>query len=120
MMRARLLDGLMNEAAVIAARHRDAFPQADIGIEVFNEYPGLATPADAEVVRFVGGLVMSQHLSKVDFGTEGGLFRKRLGVPVVVCGPGSMEQGHKPDEFIAVGQLEACDRMMERLLERCL
>ena len=115
-----LLDGLMNEAAVIAGRHRDAFPQADIGIDVFNEYPGLATPADAEVVRFVGGLVMSQHLSKVDFGTEGGLFRKRLGVPVVVCGPGSMEQGHKPDEFIAVGQLEACDRMMERLLERCL
>ena len=115
-----LLDGLMNEAAVIAGRHRDAFPQADIGIDVFNEYPGLATPADAEVVRFVGSLVMSQHLSKVDFGTEGGLFRKRLGVPVVVCGPGSMEQGHKPDEFIAVDQLEACDRMMERLLERCL
>jgi acetylornithine deacetylase len=31
-----------------------------------------------------------------------------------------MDQGHKPDEFIALGQLEACDRMMERLLERCL
>jgi acetylornithine deacetylase len=56
---------------------------------------------------------------KVDFGTEGGLFSKRLGVPVVVCGPGSMNQGHKPDEFIALDQLEACDCMMERLLERC-
>ena len=81
---------------------------------------GLATPADAEVVRFVGGLVTSQDLSKVDFGTEGGLFWKRLGVPVVVCGPGSMDQGHKPDEFIALDQLEACDRMMEQLLQRCL
>ena len=110
----------MNEAAAIAARRRDAFPQAHIGIEVFNDYPGLATPTDAEVVRFVGGLVTSQDLSKVDFGTEGGLFWKRLGVPVVVCGPGSMDQGHKPDEFIALDQLEACDRMMERLLERCL
>ena len=115
-----LLDGLMNEAAAIAGRHRDAFPQAYIGIDVFTDYPGLATPADAEVVRFVGGLVTSQDLSKVDFGTEGGLFWKRLGVPVVVCGPGSMNQGHKPDEFIALDQLEACDRMMEGLLQRCL
>ena len=115
-----LLDDLMNDAAAIAGRHRDAFPEADIGIDVFNDYPGLATPADAEVVRFVGSLVVSQRLSKVDFGTEGGLFWQRLGVPVVVCGPGSMEQGHKPNEFIAVDQLEACDRMMERLLQRCL
>jgi acetylornithine deacetylase len=115
-----LLDRLMNEAAAIAGRHRDAFPQARIGIDVFNDYPGLATPADAEVVRFVGSLAISQDRSKVDFGTEGGLFWKRLGVPVVVCGPGSMDQGHKPDEFIALDQLEACDRMMERLLQRCL
>jgi acetylornithine deacetylase len=115
-----VLDRLMNEAVAIAARHRDAFPQVDIGIDVFNDYPGLATPTDAEVVRFVSSLVPSQDLMKVDFGTEGGLFSKRLGVPVVVCGPGSMNQGHKPDEFIALDQLEACDRMMERLLERCL
>jgi acetylornithine deacetylase len=113
------LDRLMNEAAVIATRRRDVFPQAHIGIDIFNDYPGLATPAYADVVRFVGGLVTSPHLSKVDFGTEGGLFSKRLAVPVVVCGPGSMDQGHKPDEFIALDQLEACDRMMERLLERC-
>jgi acetylornithine deacetylase len=115
-----LLDRLMDEAAAIAARHRGAFRQADIGIDVFNDYPGLATPADAEVVRFVGSLIPSQDLAKVDFGTEGGLFSKRLGVPVVVCGPGSMNEGHKPDEFIALDQLEACDRMMERLLQRCL
>lgn len=115
-----VLDRLMNEAVAIAARHRDAFPQVDIGIDVFNDYPGLATPTDAEVVRFVSSLVPSQDLMKVDFGTEGGLFSKRLGVPVVVCGPGSMNQGHKPDEFIALDQLEACDGMMERLLERCL
>lgn len=115
-----LLHRLMDEAAAIVGRQRDAFPQADIGIEMFNDYPRLATPADAEVVRFVGGLVPSQDLMKVDFGTEGGLFSKRLDVPVVVCGPGSMDQGHKPDEFIALDQLESCDHMMERLLQRCL
>jgi acetylornithine deacetylase len=114
------LDRLMNEAAAIGARHHDAFPQAHIGIDVLNDYPGLATPADAEVVRFVGSLLASQDLSKVDFGTEAGLFWERLGVPVVVCGPGSMNQGHTPDEFIALDQLETCGRMMEQLLERCL
>ncbi|MCW6508411.1 acetylornithine deacetylase [Lichenifustis flavocetrariae] len=115
-----ILGGLMDAAAAISDRNRRAFPQADIRIEVFNRYPGLATPPDAEVVRFVEGLVDEPETSKVAFGTEGGLFTEQLGVPVVVCGPGSMDQGHKADEFIALDQLEACDRMMERLLKRCL
>ena len=55
---------------------------------------------------------------KVAFGTEGGLFSERLGLPTVVCGPGSMDQGHKPDEFIAASQLAACDGFLSGLLER--
>ena len=39
------------------------------------------------------------------------------GIPTVVCGPGSMEQGHKADEFISLQQLDACDRMLERVVE---
>jgi acetylornithine deacetylase len=54
----------------------------------------------------------------VAFGTEGGLFSDRLGVPTVVCGPGSMDQGHKPDEYVSLAQLDACDRMMDRLFAR--
>ena len=115
-----ILNGLVDAAAAITNRSRQAFPEADIGIEVFNRYPGLATLPDAEVVRFVGDLIDASGTAKVAFGTEGGLFSKQLGVPVVVCGPGSMEQGHKPDEFIALDQLDACDRMMDRLLQRCL
>ena len=49
------------------------------------------------------------------FGTEGGLF-DQAGIPTVVCGPGSMEQEHKPDEFISVAQLQACDRMLALVL----
>ena len=41
-----------------------------------------------------------------------------LGTPAVVCGPGSMAQGHKPDEFVSVEQLRRCDEMLERLLSR--
>lgn len=48
------------------------------------------------------------------FGTEGGLF-DAVGIPTVICGPGSMDQGHKPDEFVSLAQLAGCDAMLERL-----
>jgi acetylornithine deacetylase len=44
------------------------------------------------------------------------LFSETLGLPTVVCGPGSMDQGHKPDEFLSVDQLQRCDAMLDRLL----
>jgi acetylornithine deacetylase len=48
---------------------------------------------------------------------RGGLFSQRLGIPTVVCGPGSIEQAHKPDEVIARDQLQRCDAMMDALLD---
>jgi len=51
----------------------------------------------------------------VAFGTEGGLFSSRLDTPVVVCGPGSIEQAHKPDEYVELSQLAACDALLGRL-----
>jgi acetylornithine deacetylase len=63
------------------------------------------------------GLLDSPPRTKLAFGTEGGLFSETLGVPVVICGPGSMAQGHIADEFITRDQIAACDRMMERLVK---
>jgi acetylornithine deacetylase len=93
-------------------------PEAAIAIETLWGYPGLGTPPDAEVVRFFKGLTGANGTIKVAYGTEGGLFASRLGVPTVVCGPGSMSQGHKPDEFVTADQLAACERMLERLVDR--
>lgn len=89
-----------------------------VAIEVVNRYPGLATPAGSEAVAFVKSLTGANATHKVAFGTEGGLIDARLGVPTVICGPGSMAQGHKPDEFLARAQLEACDQMLTALVER--
>ena len=97
---------------------RTRFPEADVTIEVFNTYPGLDTPGAAEVTRFVKSLTGANGTIKVAFGTEGGLFTEELGVPTVVCGPGSMAQGHKADEYIELDQLARCDAMMDSLLER--
>ncbi|WP_019528017.1 acetylornithine deacetylase [Dasania marina] len=90
----------------------------DSGFE-FNQlsgYPGMFTPADEEVVNFVKGLTDVQGLKKITFGTEGGLFTERLGIPTVVCGPGNIEQAHKPNEFIALEQVAAMNSFIRRLI----
>ena len=113
-----IFDRLRDDATVLAALERQRFPEAAITIDVINDYPGLATAPDAEVVAFVQGLVHDRSTFKVAFGTEGGLFASRLDVPTVVCGPGSMDQGHKADEYVSLASLDACDRMFGRLLDR--
>ncbi len=79
-------------------------------------YPGLYTDAESPAARLIAHLTGSDSFSTVAFGTEGGLFHQ-AGIPSVICGPGSMAQGHKPDEFISLEQLTACDAMLRRLAE---
>lgn len=112
---ADLLSRIEAAAATITRHHEEG---CGISVEIVNQYPGLDTPSDAEVVSFVKSLTGANATTKVAFGTEGGLFDARLGIPTVVCGPGSMAQGHKPDEFIEASQIAACDRFLETLLNR--
>jgi acetylornithine deacetylase len=113
---AELLNRLNNAAVEIAATYQSKFPQANIEIVVFNQYPALNTKVEEDIISYVQKLVSRDNTIKLDFGTEGGLFQNRLGIATVVCGPGSMEQGHKPDEFIEQSQLAECDRMLDNLL----
>jgi acetylornithine deacetylase len=113
-----LIDRLRVEADRITAPLKAAFPEAAITIDRLWDYPGLGTPTSAPVVRFVKSLTGANGTMKVAFGTEGGLFSTRLGIPTVICGPGSMAQGHKPDEWVSVEQLARCDAMLAALLDR--
>ena len=112
-----VVSALQQDAAQIAAASRRPGALSDIRLEVINEYPGLETPADSEVVRLVAALTGSQERVKVAFGTEAGLFSGRLGIPSVVCGPGCIDQAHKADEFVSLDQLARCDAMMDALIE---
>ena len=80
-----------------------------------SAYPGLATDAQSQAASLIAQLCGSSDFTTVAFGTEGGLF-DAIGIPTVVCGPGSIEQGHKPDEFVSVEQLAGCDAMLQRLV----
>jgi acetylornithine deacetylase len=116
----KLMAEIGDAAEKIGARYRDKAPEAGIAIDVVNDYPGLDTVADAEVVAFLKSLTGENDTIKVAFGTEGGLFRERAHVPTVICGPGSMEQGHKADEFVTRDQVRRCDAMMEKLIQRLM
>ncbi|WP_103259039.1 acetylornithine deacetylase [Tabrizicola aquatica] len=115
---AGLITRLEAEAEAIVAPVRAEFPEAAIRVERQWDYPGLGTPSDAAVVNFVKGLTGANGTIKVAYGTEGGLFDQRLGIPTVICGPGSMAQGHKPDEYVSVEQLGLCQAMLSRLIDR--
>ncbi len=110
------MDRIHAAATEIAGRHKNRFPEA--GIEIFNAYPALDTSPEDEIAAFVKSLIGANGHTKVAFGTEGGLFQEKLGLPTVVCGPGSMDQGHKPDEFVALSEMEKCDRFLAALLDR--
>lgn len=114
---AEIVQRLHADATSIAAAHRGRFPEAAIELEIVNDYPGLDTGADAEAVGFMRSLAGGSDLVKLAFGSEGGLFHDRLGISAIVCGPGSIEQGHKPDEYVTRDQLARCDAMMDRLVD---
>jgi acetylornithine deacetylase len=104
-------------AAAITAEARKIHHGAGINIADTNEYPALDTKPDSEVVTFVRSLTGGNSLGKISFGTEAGLFTRDLGVPSVVCGPGSIAVAHKPDEYVSEGQLAQCEAMLARLLD---
>jgi len=85
--------------------------------EPISEFPGMNTPIDSEIVEFVKSLTGSNAVGKVAFGTEGGLYQQ-AGIPTVICGPGSIAQAHKPDEFIETDQIALCEAFMVRLVDR--
>ena len=89
-------------------------PETSITFEEYSSFPPLDTPIDHEVVALAKALSGANATSKVAFGTEAGLF-SHAGIPAVICGPGSIEQAHKPDEYITLEQVALCEAFMERL-----
>jgi len=99
----------------VLPRMRAVSRQSDIRFSELSAYPGLATDAHSEAAELIAAFSGSREFGTVAFGTEGGLF-DAAGIPTVVCGPGSMDQGHKPDEFVSLEQLNGCDAMLQRML----
>jgi acetylornithine deacetylase len=91
--------------------------EAAIEFAELSAFPALDTAEDAEITQLALALTGANGTGKVSFGTEGGLFQ-RAGIPTIVCGPGSIEQAHKPDEFVDLEQIVQCETFLRRLFDR--
>jgi acetylornithine deacetylase len=115
-----LVEGIVRYARErLEPRMKAINPAVGFDIDVFAGFPGLDTAPDAEVVTLAKSLAGSNRHAKVAFGTEAGLFQYVAGVPSVVVGPGSIDQAHKADEWIALTELEKCATFIKQLVERC-
>jgi acetylornithine deacetylase len=90
-------------------------PDARITFERIFEYPAHAIAANDPFVSDVKSLLECSSHRKVAFGAEAGLFLRDLGVSTVICGPGTIDVAHKPDEYITRKDLDACDAFLKKL-----
>ena len=88
-----------------------------IETHTIGEVEGLHPVSENDARSIVAELTGANAFDLVSFGTEAGLFQG-LGMSVVVCGPGSIEQAHKPDEFVSIPQLQSCLEMLTGLQAR--
>ena len=94
-------------------------PAAQIALQPLASYPGLSVDGSEKAVKMLQSLC-GEGTTHVAFGTEAGVLTQ-LGITTLVCGPGSMAgQGHKPDEFISVQQMNACSAMLQAGAEQML
>jgi acetylornithine deacetylase len=92
---------------------------ADTGFTIvpLSALPALDNGPEVEVVGLAQELSGNNDIGKVSFGTEGSQFQ-RAGIPTVVCGPGSIEQAHKPNEYVAIEQVAKCEQFIRKLMDR--
>ncbi|MFM8748278.1 MAG: acetylornithine deacetylase [Aestuariivirga sp.] len=92
-------------------------PETGIATEAVNLVPGLAPEKDSPAELLALRLANANATHAVSYCTEAGLFQQ-IGIPAVICGPGSIEQAHKPDEFIETSELRKCEAFMARLVQQ--
>lgn len=94
---------------------------ADTGIELqhLESVPAMTDNTNDELQKLIAALVDDDKRHKVAYATEGGQFTG-AGIPTIICGPGSIEQAHKADEYVELSELERCDVFLQRLLESCI
>ena len=96
---------------------RNIYPASHIKFDELSAIEGLDIDPGEEVVTLAKTLAGRNDHAKVAFGTEAGLFQNDAGIPTVICGPGGIEQAHKPNEFVELEQIKKCHNFFDKLLE---
>jgi acetylornithine deacetylase len=106
-------------ARTLEPQMREVSAETGILTERTNAVPGLKPEHDSPAEHLALHLAEANGTEAVSYCTEAGLFQE-IGIPSNICGPGSIEQAHKPDEFIAISEMEKCESFMKRLIRHCV
>ena len=109
------IDKFANET--LLPEMKKVFPQSFIKKEVIGEVVGFDRLDQSEACEFVSSITGDNSREVVSFGTEAGLFQE-VGISTVVCGPGSIEQAHKIDEFIELDEIKKCLKFLEGVKDK--
>ena len=100
----------------ILPRMRSVAPEADIRTRMLNEAPALGPEADGEAERIARAITGDNAVHAAAYAAEAGQFQQ-AGLSTVICGPGSIDQAHQPNEYIELDQVDRCERFLRRLMD---
>jgi acetylornithine deacetylase len=103
-------------ADVLEPEMKHADPEAGVSFFVKSDTPGLAAGETDRITALAQALARNRSTAKVAYAAEAGLFQ-RAGIPSIICGPGSIAQAHKPNEYITLEQVARCESFLDRLVE---
>ena len=109
------IDKFVNEE--LLPNMKKIFPDSFIKKEIIGEVIGFEKLDESEACEFVTSITGDNSREVVSFGTEAGLFQE-IGISTVVCGPGSIEQAHKIDEFIELNEIKKCLKFLDGVKEK--
>lgn len=114
-----LLDAIRTFAAreILPALRSGAGEAADIAFEEVAAAPALDTEGGEDAETFLRRVLGANRTHAVSFTTEAGIFQSIAGIPAIVCGPGSIDQAHKVDEYVSLAQLERAQDLIDAVCE---
>ena len=113
----RILQTVREGVEKLLPKYRARASEAAFKTELHARYPGLVMDEDSPAVRLARELTGANQVEAVSYGTEAGHFQT-YGIPAVICGPGSIEQAHRPDEFCALSELDACEKFLKKVIAK--
>ena len=113
-----VIAGIQSRAARdILPKYAARASEAHFDTHIHARYPGLVLDESSPAVSLARDLTGANAVEAVAYGTEAGHFQ-RAGIPAVICGPGSIEQAHRTDEFVALSELAACEKFLRKLIAK--
>lgn len=111
-----ILAPIQAKVAELSAQMQLRAPETGIELMQEESVPAMTDSTNDELQQLIAALTQDDKRHKVAYATEGGQFTN-AGIPTIICGPGSIEQAHKADEYVELSEIERCDGFLQRLLE---